>query len=374
MRLVKTSLNRCKIYYVNLKERADRKANLEKQFRNLGIKNYERIDAVYGKKLPLKDQKFWMDKHNFFRMGTDSNKVLARVGCLLSHLSALKKAISEYENRPTIFIEDDIEFLVNGKYEFSYPEDCDMFYLGGLFWYSDENDLIPLNNYKDSIIHIDPRQLKIAGTFGYMIPNLEKLKMIYNKINETYKRNIDVMYIRQIQSLGNCYLLNPPIINHGDYGSDIANTDSNPSKLYFGHIFNCFGAYWTHKKITNILKKTDRKNIGNNLDKLLSIDDSFLKFLPKNSVTKSLSELIANKKTDLKISFDEQKTILGSYYFNGIANYLYNFLRKKFKVFELDKTQYNHFLTLLKKYITMFKTKDKKIFQGFQSAFSYFLN
>jgi hypothetical protein len=374
MRLINTSLENCKIYFVNLKERTDRKENLENQFKKLGINNYKRIDAVYGKKLPLKDQNYWMDKHNFFRMGSDKGKVLARVGCLLSHLNTLKTAIKKYDNNPVVIIEDDIEFLVDGKYKFSYPEDCDMCYLGGLYWYSDENDLIPLNNYKDSLIRIDPRQLRIAGTFGYMIPNLQKLKMIYDKIVSTYKRNIDVMYIRQIQSLGNCYLINPPLINHGDYGSDIANTDSNPSKLYFGHIFNCFGAYWTKLRINKQLKKYKKIDIGNNLESLLSTDIKLLNLLPNNEIKKSLSNLIEKNKIDINIPIKEQKHILGYYYFNGLANYLYNFLRKKFKVFELDTNQYKHLLTLIKKYNSISKIKDKDILLGIKIAQEYFLN
>jgi len=377
MKLISTRLADCSFYYINLKERNDRKKNLENQFKNQGITDYTRIEAFYGKNFSPKEKKFWLSRKNFFRLSNNENLTLARVGCMLSHLKALETAIDNYSNKPVIIIEDDITFLSKKNWEFQYPENCDIFYLGGLFYYIDDNDYFIPNNFKDTIIKIDNRQLKLTGAFAILIPNLERLQFIYNTISEKYKRNIDMMYINYIQKLGNCYYLNPPIITHGDFGSNLGNINENPNKLFFGHIFNNNGSYWNDINYAKNLKsKFKLIQTDSLLDYFLEIPLETLKLIPNIEVKKSFSKVLNKFGSPAKKLTSFHIEVLGIYYFNGLSNYYYRFYRNKYNKLSLNNREYIDFYN---NFIVDFKKQYKSIRnphfrKGLMTALKYFLN
>ena len=94
------------ILYINLEQNKDRNENILNEFKKHKIKNFKRIDAVYGKKYKFKGDNIGDFKfiNNFDKKFSNSE-----LGCTLSHIKAIKYA---YENNlgTLLIIEDDISF------------------------------------------------------------------------------------------------------------------------------------------------------------------------------------------------------------------------------------------------------------------------
>jgi GR25 family glycosyltransferase involved in LPS biosynthesis len=127
-------------FYINLEHRADRKQNIEENYKRLGLTKYERIDAIKFK------------------------PPLGWAGCTLSFLKAAKRAKeveSEYiliceddfhvEN-PELFLRDLKRFLNEG------PKDWDALMLGG-------NNCEKVKEMEDYYVKIN----KTYGCPGYLI-------------------------------------------------------------------------------------------------------------------------------------------------------------------------------------------------------------
>ena len=78
-------LERCRIVYINLASRPDRKTQIEKEFRLLGVRNYERFDAI------ARDRGI--------------------TGCNLSHAAVL--STENFLDELVMVCEDDAKFLVS---------------------------------------------------------------------------------------------------------------------------------------------------------------------------------------------------------------------------------------------------------------------
>jgi len=94
------------ILYINLEQNKDRNENILNEFKKNKIKNFKRIDAVYGKKYNFKGDDIGDFKfiNNFDKKFSNSE-----LGCTLSHIKAIKHA---YENNlgTVLILEDDISF------------------------------------------------------------------------------------------------------------------------------------------------------------------------------------------------------------------------------------------------------------------------
>jgi glycosyl transferase family 25 len=82
--MAKKIISSMHIEYINLKERSDRKSQIESELHRLNIKNYLRFEAI--KATP------------------------GALGCALSHLEIFKNAP---RNKPLFVLEDDCEFLID---------------------------------------------------------------------------------------------------------------------------------------------------------------------------------------------------------------------------------------------------------------------
>ena len=80
-----------KVFYINLENRTDRKLEIENEFFNYGIVDYERFNAI---------------KH----------EEIGAVGCARSHVEVLKLA-KEREYKRVLIFEDDFQFIIS-KEEF----------------------------------------------------------------------------------------------------------------------------------------------------------------------------------------------------------------------------------------------------------------
>ena len=258
------------VLYINLEKDVSKKEILEENLQKNGFQ-YERIDAVYGKKLGDKsyrskvskllnipDEKlepaFWMDRKNFKTMCSYEDVVLAKVGCYLSHILAIKTALdNNYEN--VLILEDDSFPLSNINTPFRIPDDADMYYLGGGFMHQVKPSVERLN---DSSILLDTSKIKLCCTFAYILPSREKMETMYrlfmsvfndssdeksHDIHEDWRtgepkmraQSCDFMYINFFQKFGTSYVINPVLFTHKEMGSNIVNNRKRYDLSFFYH-------------------------------------------------------------------------------------------------------------------------------------------
>jgi len=257
-----------KILYVNLDRRPERNNNIKNELARLNL-NGKRISAIDGQKLNEREQSFWMDRKNFNTLSRDPNKVFGRVGCYLSHLKVLKHALDN-NIEPLLVLEDDCRFLTNtNDIEIRIPKNCDIYYLGGLYWWkasnnnstfnelqfeleessfeSDEEDDTPdftLANFRDSLfyqnnVRIFPKYFRIACTYSYVLPTRAHIQNLYREMLTVSKKAIDMMYVSYVQKRENCYIIQPSLcIQSDEFTSDITDfgvkTPDNPyNNSYF---------------------------------------------------------------------------------------------------------------------------------------------
>ena len=282
----KYTVNDFPVLYINLERDNSRNDKMKEELHKKGL-NFERIDAVHGLSLEKEEYQkkiyqklglsvnnlhisenemtteFWLNRSNFKTMCKYKNPVFAKVGCYLSHLIAVKHAFDNNYDR-VLILEDDMKFLKNYNSEFEIPSDADIYYLGGTFYHQNKMENGPAkkaleNNSK--FFKINVNELKMNGTFGYVIPNREKIQEIYLVLQSVFlsflltrqkkkdkdwrwrtgrvalrAQAIDFMYINHYQKNGNCYVNNPVMISHEEeHGSNI----NNNRKKYKLNFFLC---------------------------------------------------------------------------------------------------------------------------------------
>jgi hypothetical protein len=260
-----------KILYINLDRRPERNNNIKNELSRLNLKGHK-ISAIDGQKFTKEEQSYWMDRKNFNSLSRDPNKVFGRVGCYLSHLTLMKYALDN-NIEPLLVLEDDCRFLTNtNDVEIRIPQNCDIYYLGGLYWWkadntnktfryledelgeavfeSDEDDVLDetedftLANFRDSLfyqnnVRIFPKYFRIACTYSYILPTRKHIERLYNEMLSVSKKAIDMMYVTYVQKRDDCYIIQPSLcIQSDEFTSDITDfgvkTPDNPyNNSYF---------------------------------------------------------------------------------------------------------------------------------------------
>lgn len=87
------------IYYLNLDDQPERKVYMEQQFQYWGIENYTRISAYDGREDDLSD----IIKGRYPEMMTSGE-----IGCVTSHLKAIKHWIDTSDSPYAVIMEDDV--------------------------------------------------------------------------------------------------------------------------------------------------------------------------------------------------------------------------------------------------------------------------
>ena len=212
-----------KIYVINLEYRKDRKEQILKELDKINCSNVEIFSAIR----PNKDLiKHWNPNYlnpipSWFN-GNHEKYRIGALGCLLSHLTIIKKALKEnYEN--ILILEDDTMFIsditipeIENRYsKFLDKADYGIFYLAG-------------NTMKDGIKHIIKEVYLTYGTLttGSYIINKKCMKYIVNNINR-YPREIDKFYLEEIQNKFTCFICIPNITKQRASYSDIINQNTN---------------------------------------------------------------------------------------------------------------------------------------------------
>jgi GR25 family glycosyltransferase involved in LPS biosynthesis len=99
------------IYYINLERSLNRREYMEEQFNKFNITNYKRIEAIDGEKIKNIDSDTVDNNIKFINNYKNLKK--NEVGCVLSHIKAIKNA---YENNleEVLILEDDCSLnLIN---------------------------------------------------------------------------------------------------------------------------------------------------------------------------------------------------------------------------------------------------------------------
>jgi hypothetical protein len=254
-----------KILYVNLDRRPERNSNIINELKRLDLKG-KRISAIDGQNFSKEDQMYWMNRKNFNSLSRDPNKVFGRVGCYLSHLKLMKYALDN-NIEPLLVLEDDCRFLTNtNNIEIRIPKNCDIYYLGGLYWWKADNsnktfreledelgesvfesdeeyedittEDFTLANFRDSLFYQDsvrifPKYFRIACTYSYILPSRAHIERLYNEMLNVSKKAIDMMYVTYIQKRDDCFIIQPSLcIQSDEFTSDITDfgvkTPENP--------------------------------------------------------------------------------------------------------------------------------------------------
>lgn len=194
------------IFYINLKERLDRKKSVELELDKLGWK-YTRFEAVKTKS--------------------------GRVGCSMSHLKLLKMA-KEKKMPYIVIVEDDIQFkdvelfkklfdnFMNSKIEY------DVFLLAG--------------NLRMPAVKVTPNIIKVYKSFtttGYIVKEHYYDKMInnieegINKLLKNYKNGFNAIdtYLMKLQLVDKWYISYPRTVTQKPDYSDIENKKVNYDKV-----------------------------------------------------------------------------------------------------------------------------------------------
>ncbi len=194
------------IFYINLKERVDRKESVEIELDKFGWE-YTRFEAVKTKS--------------------------GRVGCSMSHLKLLKMA-KEKKLPYIVIVEDDIQF----KYVELFKKLFDNFMNSNL-----EYDVFLLaGNLRRPAVKVSPNIVKVYKSFtttGYIVKEHYYDKMI-NNINEGINKllknenngyNAIDTYLMKLQSLDKWYISYPRTVTQRPDYSDIENKQVNYDKV-----------------------------------------------------------------------------------------------------------------------------------------------
>jgi GR25 family glycosyltransferase involved in LPS biosynthesis len=219
-----------KIFIINLARRLDRKNIMINRLKETGLINYEFIDAIDGS-----DEHF-IKKFNKFKQNTRTRIITSgHLGCLLSHIKALKKAKDENLNS-VLILEDDVIFdknFINKITMIKVPK-YDLLYLGGLI---DELKFF-INGWALS--------KEVMGAYGYIVP----AHMFSTILNEWKKLTMcsDICLINKIQSKYTTVLLNDLI------KTNIDDTDTSNKHKAMNQMINNININLFDKNIIHIEK------------------------------------------------------------------------------------------------------------------------
>jgi hypothetical protein len=101
------------IYYINLDDQKNRQDYMEAQFKYWGIKDYTRISAYDGRDNDLGE----------ILVGKYPNHITSgEVGCVTSHLKAIKHWYETSESPYALFLEDDVELSIARFWNFTWTD------------------------------------------------------------------------------------------------------------------------------------------------------------------------------------------------------------------------------------------------------------
>jgi GR25 family glycosyltransferase involved in LPS biosynthesis len=199
-----------KVYIINLERRPDRKKKILTELLKVGITNYEFIDAVDGKNPNVYEMYKKLKNEKKSKL-----KTVGHLGCLLSHVNALKKAYND-GFKQSLIIEDDIFFKNNNFLdELKNIVMCPwkIIFLGA--------PIIEKKIFLNKWAYCN----KFPGTYGYIIKRelIKKTLSLIKKMNNC----IDLIFMKSLQKSNYCFILNDFVL------TDIDDSDTSKKKKIF---------------------------------------------------------------------------------------------------------------------------------------------
>jgi len=214
-----------KVYVIHLSYRADRKNSILKELRRTKIGHFEFFNAIEVKTRQhlhkinpnfLINRPWWLkgeDEAYFqqYRLGA--------LGCLLSHLGVMKKAL-QAGHRRILILEDDAIFATDqgswkqmcdayrGQYAGPDPS-YDILYLGGMHLKT------KLRRFSQNLYQTK----NSGGGHAYIIGTKMMKYVVKNAV--AFGKEIDMFYIERVQPLGKCVCILPPPVYQSEGFSDI---------------------------------------------------------------------------------------------------------------------------------------------------------
>lgn len=220
-----------KIFVINLEKDKDRLDYMANSLSQFNFKNWERIDAVYGKYLP--------DLEKYGKILNPS-----QIGCYLSHLKTYQKIVDQNLDYGVI-LEDDVTltewFPKLEEILQSVPKDFDVIWVGNCQgkWPRNPCNIIPDYDYDflehrkigDYVYEITKDCLETdnypIGCYGVVVSRSFAEKFLSIPFKDHFKRPIDNFLVEN-NSLKR-YMTVPSIIIHCyEFGSNIDETSNHP--------------------------------------------------------------------------------------------------------------------------------------------------
>lgn len=212
-----------KVVIINLEHRTDRRQQITKELRRVGIENFEFFKAVK----PTEEMvKIWNPNFLnpipewFAKSGGDHTKYrIGALGCMLSHLEIIKKCI-ENNCENVLILEDDTIFNIKDGIRFnqvwsSLSNQINNLDFGLLYLAANHRGATTLEKKSDNITRI-----KGSLTTGSYIINKRAMKCIVDEM-KNFPREIDIFYSTYIHKQYPCYCIMPHLTRQSDGYSDI---------------------------------------------------------------------------------------------------------------------------------------------------------
>lgn len=103
------------VYYITLEDSVERQNQMESQFNLLGIKNYNKIIALDGRKTNYSEDPNIIGPYKF---SLDSGQIAT----ILSHIKAIKYWYENSDSPTAIFLEDDIDLTICKYWNFGWND------------------------------------------------------------------------------------------------------------------------------------------------------------------------------------------------------------------------------------------------------------
>ena len=219
-----------KTFVINLKERKDRRDNIERELTRVNIKEYEFFDAI---RPTLDDLNKWNPEYLktipkwFKRLNKDDNKYrLGCLGCLLSHYNIIKIA-KERNYKNILILEDDTFFTFDKSTTFQdimsdlSIEINKIFNNYGILYLTGNHANNSLKRISNNIVNT-----RYTLTTGSYLISERAMDFILDNLYG-YAREIDVFYVERIQQTIPCYCIYPHIAGQSESYSDIAQINVN---------------------------------------------------------------------------------------------------------------------------------------------------
>lgn len=207
-----------RIFVINLKERTDRYEQFTNEFKNEGITNWERFDAIRFSPDNSAYQQYLPAFHNFCAgQGKDQRYLKAAFGCMLSHYLCILQA-KQRGYKSVMIMEDDVQFIPGWKDNFAitweelttkYPK-WNMFYFH--MGYYSPYAFAPLS---DNLVI----PAKGLGGTCYIV-KAELYDFILSRML-VYARQLDVFYLDCLQNRPTTLAVRKNIVQQRESWSDI---------------------------------------------------------------------------------------------------------------------------------------------------------